>query len=61
VFTNTYIGLVPEAAPAGDRISIFMGGKTTFLIRSVGEKYQLLGTCYVHSIMYEEAMEELQK
>lgn len=53
-----YIGLVPEATQEGDMICIFMGGKTPFVVRPVGEHYQLIGASYVHGIMYGEAMEQ---
>jgi hypothetical protein len=61
VSSNDFIGLVPEAAQEGDMICVFMGGKTPFLVRPVGGNYQLLGACYVHRIMYGEAMEEFEK
>lgn len=61
VSANGHIGLVPEAAQEGDMICIFMGGMTPFVIRPAGENYKLIGACYVHGIMYGEAVTELEK
>ena len=56
-----YLGLVPDASQEGDSICIFIGGKTPFVIRPAGENYQLIGACYVHGVMYGEAMEDFEK
>jgi hypothetical protein len=56
VSANSLIGLVPEASQEGDKICFFMGGKTPFVIRPVGEHYQLIGAFYVHGVIYGEAM-----
>jgi hypothetical protein len=55
-----YIGLVLEAAQEDDMICIFMSGRTPFVIRPAGDNYQLIGACYVHRIMYGEAMTEFE-
>jgi len=57
---NGYIGLVPEHVQIGDMICIFNGGKTPFLVPPVAENYQLIGSCYVHGIMYGEAMTKFE-
>jgi hypothetical protein len=59
--SRKYIGLVPAAAQKGDLISIFLGGRTPFLIRPAGEHYLMVGACYVHGIMNGEAMEDFEK
>lgn len=61
VSTKGYVGIFPEAAQGGDMICIFMGGRTSFVIRPAGENYQFIGACYVHSIMYGEAMRQFEK
>ncbi len=58
---NGYIGLLPEAAQEGDQLCVFMGGRTPFVIRPIKENYQLIGACYVHGIIYGEAMVDLGK
>jgi hypothetical protein len=61
VSTNNYIGFIPEAAQEGALICIFMSGRISFFTRPAGENYQLLEGCYVHDIMYGEAMKEFEK
>lgn len=51
-----YIGLVPDATQEGDKICVFFGGDTPSVIRPSGDKYLLIGACYVHGIMKGEAM-----
>jgi hypothetical protein len=60
VSAKGYMGLVPKATQEGDMICIFMGGRTPFVVRPAGENYQLIGACYVHGIMYGEAMTEFE-
>jgi hypothetical protein len=48
----------PQAARAGDRICVLIGGEVPFIIRSTGrETYELVGECYVDGIMDGEALE----
>jgi hypothetical protein len=53
-----YFMLVPELAKPGDLICVFGGAQTPFLLRRVGgnwmgdQRYELVGECYVHGIMY---------
>jgi hypothetical protein len=55
-----YIGLVPDATQEGDKICVFFGGDTPFVIRPSGDQYLLIGACYVHGIMKGEAMVEFE-
>ncbi|KAH7076615.1 heterokaryon incompatibility protein-domain-containing protein [Paraphoma chrysanthemicola] len=53
-----YIGLVPWNARVGDAIYVLKGGKTPFILRrkGVGEKFTLVGECYVYGIMGGEVL-----
>ncbi len=65
--TKGYIGLGPPTLRAGDRVHVFAGGHTHFVVRDaqsrlvpyVGSRVcsQLIGDCYVHGIMDGEAMD----
>ncbi|KAK1830999.1 heterokaryon incompatibility protein-domain-containing protein [Podospora conica] len=52
-----FIGSFPESARAGDVVAVLIGGKLPVVLRPMeGEEegFQLVGTCYVHGIMYGE-------
>ena len=65
-----YIGLGPARMEVGDEIWILKGGSMPFLLRPAGEYefkrvsggkrhcYRLVGECYVHGLMYGEAVED---
>jgi hypothetical protein len=53
-----YIGLGPHIARHGDIVCVLLGAHVPFILRPVGDQYQLLGECYVHGIMDGEALEE---
>lgn len=41
----------------GDVIAVFYGCEVPFLLRAAGgDCYKLVGNCYVHGIMYGEAL-----
>ncbi|KAF5984248.1 heterokaryon incompatibility (het-6OR allele) [Fusarium coicis] len=50
-----YLCMVPWSARAGDRIALLLGGRTPYVLRNAGEKWRILGDCYVHGIMSGEA------
>ena len=50
-----YIGLASALAESGDRIGVVTGGKLPLILRSVEDKWQFRGDCYVHGIMYGQA------
>jgi hypothetical protein len=50
------IGQVPKYAQSGDEVWIFLGAKVPFVLRRVGPRYILVGECYIHGIMYGEAV-----
>lgn len=55
------LGLVPEAASAGDSIAIIHGSTLPFVLRPAENGcYQMLGTCYVHGIMHGERVDWTQ-
>ncbi|KAF7538301.1 hypothetical protein G7054_g3115 [Neopestalotiopsis clavispora] len=51
-------GIGPASLRSGDQVYIFKGGRVPFVLRQNddGETYTLLGTTYVHGVMYGEAM-----
>lgn len=57
-----YAGLIPGKAQKGDKICLFRGGRVPFVLResSVAGRYRLVGECYIHGIMYGEALEWLE-
>jgi hypothetical protein len=63
---NSHLALVPISASADDQIVVFSGGKIPFVLRAMGNTFQVIGPCYVHGIMdgeafqREEAAEDLE-
>ncbi|KAI0809957.1 HET-domain-containing protein [Xylaria sp. FL0064] len=54
-----YLGWVLDITMVGDSIFIIMGANVPFVVRPVGDgTYKLIGECYIHGIMYGEALEE---
>lgn len=57
------IALAPKGSTPGDRVVIFHGATSPFVIRSIegphNPKYLLIGTCYVHDIMNGQYVEQL--
>lgn len=56
-----YAGLVPGDAEVGDEICVFHGGVVPFILRKsnlagILRSHRLVGECYVHGIMYGEAL-----
>jgi hypothetical protein len=66
VTDNDFIGLVPPQTLPGDKICIFLGVQTPFIVRRKPsknadggpevEEYELVGTVYVHGMMNGEMM-----
>jgi hypothetical protein len=42
----------------GDKIGLFNGVKAPLVIRLKGQRWELIGDSYVHSLMNEEAFEQ---
>ncbi|KAF5565494.1 heterokaryon incompatibility (het-6OR allele) [Fusarium phyllophilum] len=50
-----YLCMVPGNTRAGDQIALLHGGRTPYVLRKAGEKWRIVGECYVHGIMSGEA------
>jgi hypothetical protein len=50
---NSYLGMFPKSAVAGDEIWVLFGGDFPFVLRKMqrARYYQLVGQCYIHGIM----------
>ena len=68
---NNYMGLAPELTKVGDRICVFLGGQTPYIVRKSEEEQRhhasmsqdfstehFIGDAYVHGMMDGEAMEK---
>jgi hypothetical protein len=57
-----YLGWVPLTTEEGDVIAIFKGAKLPFVLRpvpgSTDRSFTFIGECYIHGIMYGEAIEK---
>ena len=51
-----YYVLGPKVMEVGDVVCVLFGGKMPFCLRPLGERYLLVGECYVHGLMKGEAM-----
>ena len=60
-----YLGCVPRWATVGDEIIVILGASTPFVVRGLerqgGERYELVGECYVHGMMDGEILESGRK
>ncbi len=53
--TNGSIGAAMEGTRDGDRIMLFPGGKTPMVLRPTqGDRFQVIGPCYLHGVMHGE-------
>jgi hypothetical protein len=56
---NGHIGIGDNALAPGDIVCVFLGGRTPHVLRPVEDgKYKFIGECYLHGIMYGEALKE---
>ena len=53
-----YMCLVPDEAEIDDVITLLDGCQVPFLLRQSRGKFRLIGDCYVHGIMYGEALND---
>ncbi|KAK5689840.1 hypothetical protein LTR97_012599 [Elasticomyces elasticus] len=58
--TSGRIGLGPKVARPGDIVAVLRGGDFPYVLRSLGEEYQYIGTAYMRDIMRGEAVAEAQ-
>lgn len=64
IFARTrsgYYVLGPAALEVGDVVCVLFGCKVPFCLRPIGERYLLVGECYVHGLMNGEAMDMLAR
>ena len=64
IFAKTNKGyhvLGPEVTRPGDIVCVLFGGKLPFCLRPLGDRYLLVGECYVHGLMNGEAMEMMSR
>ncbi|MCJ1450478.1 hypothetical protein MMC28_000809 [Mycoblastus sanguinarius] len=52
-----FVGLVPDTVVEHDKIIIFLGGDTPFILREEKDAHALIGDAYIHSLMHGEALE----
>lgn len=55
--TDGFYVLGPKVMEAGDIICVLFGGKMPFCLRPWGDRFLLVGDCYVHGLMEGEAIE----
>jgi hypothetical protein len=55
-----YYGIGPLIVKDGDFVCVLLGGRTPFILRPVGDDYNLVGECYVHGFMHGEAIEQME-
>ena len=53
---SRYLGLGPTCTAAGDQVFLLIGSDLPFILRPVGNEFELVGPCYVHGIMYGEGL-----
>jgi hypothetical protein len=56
VTESGYAGLLPASVAVGDEICLLHGGAVPFVLRKRNCSYLLIGECYIHGIMYGEAL-----
>ena len=56
-----YMALVSHQAKEGDRLCTLFGGSLLYVLRPKGDKFLLVGECYVHGLMDGEAIQFLEK
>ena len=58
-----YLGIGPQSMQMGDVICILFGASTPVVLRPLPGTdglYQFLGDCYVHGVMFGEALESVR-
>ena len=53
---SRYFGFGPNCTAVGDQIFLLIGSDVPFILRPAGGKFELVGACYVHGIMYGEGL-----
>lgn len=55
---SNHLGFGPKRTAAGDQIFLLIGSDVPFVLRPCGKKFELVGACYVHGIMYGEGLHQ---
>jgi Heterokaryon incompatibility protein (HET) len=55
---SRYLGFGPACTAAGDQVFLLIGSDVPFVLRPAGEKFELVGACYVHGVMYGEGLHQ---
>jgi hypothetical protein len=55
---SRHFGFGPKCTAAGDQVFLLIGSDLPFILRPAGEKFELVGACYVHGIMYGEGLHQ---
>lgn len=50
-----YIGLAPGTTNQGDTVALLEGGRLPFILHRKGERWSIVGDCYIHGLMNGEA------
>ncbi|MCJ1391346.1 hypothetical protein MMC18_004209 [Xylographa bjoerkii] len=56
-----YVGMAPHRVQKGDKICILLGSSLPAILRPVRDHHVLVGACYIHGIMFGEAMSLLDE
>ncbi|MCJ1404177.1 hypothetical protein MMC11_007402 [Xylographa trunciseda] len=51
-----YVGTGPDWLQRGDKVCILLGSSLPVLLRPIDDHHMLIGPCYIHGIMFGEAM-----
>ena len=58
---NGHMGMAPVWAEIGDVAAILYGAKTRLLLRPIPDGFSVVGSCYVHGMMYGEYVQRLRQ
>lgn len=58
---NGYYGLGPHNMQPQDKIAVLFGARVPFILRPFGNRWKLVGECYVNGIMHGEAIDMWRK
>lgn len=57
ITSKGYIGLAPDLTEVGDEVCIFQGARAPFILRNIGDAYNVVGDAFVLNLMKGEALE----
>jgi hypothetical protein len=57
---NGYLGIAYDSVRRGDRICIALGGRMPLVLRPIDGTYKVIGECYVHGLMFGEALNNIK-